>query len=132
MGTVQHGTVRLGSMKETGMATSQQPRLAFLDRFLPVWIIIAMVLGLLIGHFLPGIGKALSAWEVGGISLPIALGLLVMMYPPLAKVRYEKTREITPSKSGMPKNTSTEVTMDQKENSTEVVSRPSHPGSICR
>lgn len=76
------------------MATSQQPRLAFLDRFLPVWIIIAMILGLLIGHFLPGIGRALSALEIGGISLPIALGLLVMMYPPLAKVRYEKTREI--------------------------------------
>ena len=76
------------------MATSQQPRLAFLDRFLPVWIIIAMILGLLIGHFLPGIGRALSALEIGDISLPIALGLLVMMYPPLAKVRYEKTREI--------------------------------------
>lgn len=76
------------------MATSQQPRLAFLDRFLPVWIIIAMILGLLIGHFLPGIGRALSALEIGGISLPIALGLLVMMYPPFAKVRYEKTREI--------------------------------------
>ena len=76
------------------MAVTQRPKLSFLDRFLPVWIIMAMAVGLLIGHFLPGIGEALSALEVGGISLPIALGLLVMMYPPLAKVRYEKTREI--------------------------------------
>ena len=76
------------------MAVTQRPKLSFLDRFLPIWIIMAMAVGLLIGHFLPGIGEALSALEVGGISLPIALGLLVMMYPPLAKVRYEKTREI--------------------------------------
>lgn len=76
------------------MAIPQSPKLSFLDRFLPVWIIMAMAVGLLIGHFLPGIGEALSALEVGGISLPIALGLLVMMYPPLAKVRYEKTRDI--------------------------------------
>ena len=76
------------------MAIPQRPKLSFLDRFLPVWIIMAMAAGLLIGHFLPGIGEALSALEVGGISLPIALGLLVMMYPPLAKVRYEKTRDI--------------------------------------
>lgn len=76
------------------MAVTKRPQLSFLDRFLPVWIIMAMAVGLLIGHFLPGIGEALSALEVGGISLPIALGLLVMMYPPLAKVRYEKTRDI--------------------------------------
>ncbi|MDU2586524.1 MAG: ACR3 family arsenite efflux transporter [Corynebacterium sp.] len=76
------------------MSVPKRPQLSFLDRFLPVWIIMAMAVGLLIGHFLPGIGEALSALEVGGISLPIALGLLVMMYPPLAKVRYEKTRDI--------------------------------------
>ena len=76
------------------MAVSQRPKLSFLDRFLPVWIILAMAAGLLIGHFIPGIGQALGAVEVGGISIPIAIGLLVMMYPPLAKVRYEKTKEI--------------------------------------
>lgn len=76
------------------MAVPQRPRLSFLDRFLPVWIILAMAAGLLIGHFIPGIGQALGAVEVGGISIPIAIGLLVMMYPPLAKVRYEKTKEI--------------------------------------
>ena len=76
------------------MAVAQRPKLSFLDRFLPVWIILAMAAGLLIGHFIPGIGQALGAVEVDGISIPIAIGLLVMMYPPLAKVRYEKTKEI--------------------------------------
>ncbi|OFL60143.1 arsenical-resistance protein [Corynebacterium sp. HMSC065D07] len=76
------------------MAVSQRPKLSFLDRFLPMWIILAMAAGLLIGHFIPGIGQALGAVEIGGISIPIAIGLLVMMYPPLAKVRYEKTKEI--------------------------------------
>lgn len=77
------------------MAAPRQPaRMSFLDRYLAIWIIAAMALGLLIGRFVPGIGSFLSSLEVGGISLPIALGLLVMMYPPLAKVRYDKTREI--------------------------------------
>lgn len=69
-------------------------RLSFLDRFLPVWIMLAMAAGLLLGRAVPGLSGALERLEVGGISLPIALGLLIMMYPPLAKVRYDKTREI--------------------------------------
>ena len=68
--------------------------LSFLDRFLPVWIMLAMAAGLLLGRAVPGLSGALERLEVGGISLPIALGLLIMMYPPLAKVRYDKTREI--------------------------------------
>ncbi|UBI03435.1 ACR3 family arsenite efflux transporter [Corynebacterium freneyi] len=72
--------------------------MSFLDRWLPVWIILAMALGLAIGRFFPGIGDALGAMEVGGISPPIALGLLVMMYPPLAKVRYDKAGEIAADK----------------------------------
>nr|WP_227487000.1 ACR3 family arsenite efflux transporter [Nocardioides malaquae] len=59
-----------------------------LDRFLPVWIGLAMVVGLLAGRWVPGIADALDAMAVGSISLPIAIGLLVMMYPVLAKVRY--------------------------------------------
>lgn len=70
------------------------PRLSFLDRYLPVWIIAAMALGLALGKLVPQFGNALSALEVGGISLPIALGLLVMMYPPLTKVRYDKAGKI--------------------------------------
>ena len=73
-------------------------RMSFLDRFLPVWIILAMAFGLLLGRAVPGLGSTLERFEVGGISLPIALGLLVMMYPPLAKVRYDKTREIATDK----------------------------------
>ena len=73
-------------------------RMSFLDRFLPVWIMLAMAFGLLIGRAVPGLSDLLGRFEVGGISLPIALGLLVMMYPPLAKVRYDKTREIATDK----------------------------------
>lgn len=64
--------------------------MSFLDKFLPVWILLAMAAGLLLGRLIPGLSDGLSTLEVGGISLPIALGLLVMMYPPLAKVRYDK------------------------------------------
>ena len=80
--------------------TTSQPigRMSFLDRFLPVWIMLAMAAGLAIGRAVPGLSGALEHLEVGGISLPIALGLLVMMYPPLAKVRYDKTREIATDK----------------------------------
>ncbi len=70
-------------------------RLSTLDRFLPVWIGLAMAAGLLLGRLLPGLGSALSAIEVDGISLPIAIGLLVMMYPVLAKVRYDRLDEVT-------------------------------------
>ena len=63
-------------------------RLSTLDRFLPVWIITAMAGGLLLGRALPGLDDALDAVQVGSVSLPIALGLLLMMYPVLAKVRY--------------------------------------------
>ncbi|NAZ76675.1 ACR3 family arsenite efflux transporter [Kineococcus sp. T13] len=66
-------------------------RLSVLDRFLPVWIIAAMALGLLLGRLVPGLDDALSAVEVGSVSLPIAVGLLLMMYPVLAKVRYSET-----------------------------------------
>ncbi|BBX63869.1 arsenic-transport integral membrane protein ArsC [Mycobacterium saskatchewanense] len=69
-------------------------RLPTLDRFLPVWIGVAMAGGLLLGRLIPGLGSALSAVEVQGISLPIAIGLLVMMYPVLAKVRYDRLDEV--------------------------------------
>ncbi|PWJ52535.1 arsenite transporter, ACR3 family [Quadrisphaera granulorum] len=70
-------------------------RLSTLDRFLPVWIIAAMILGLALGRLVPGLDDALSAVEVGSVSLPIALGLLVMMYPVLAKVRYTQLGRVT-------------------------------------
>ena len=70
-------------------------RMSTLDRFLPVWIGLAMVAGLLLGRVLPGLGAWLSAVEMDGVSLPIAIGLLVMMYPVLAKVRYDRLDTVT-------------------------------------
>jgi len=70
-------------------------RLSRLDRFLPVWILLAMATGLLIGRTFPGVQSALDAVKVGQTSLPIALGLLLMMYPVLAKVRYEDMSHVT-------------------------------------
>ncbi|WP_324194035.1 ACR3 family arsenite efflux transporter [Nocardia blacklockiae] len=80
-------------------ATAEHPavvgKLSTLDRFLPVWIGAAMAAGLLLGRLVPGLGDGLSAVEVDGISLPIAVGLLVMMYPVLAKVRYDRLDTVT-------------------------------------
>ena len=70
-------------------------RLSTLDRFLPVWIGLAMVVGLLLGWAVDGLDDALSKVEVGSVSLPIAVGLLVMMYPVLAKVRYDELGHVT-------------------------------------
>ena len=64
-------------------------RLSTLDRFLPLWIFAAMALGLLLGRVIPGLGTALDRVKVADVSVPIAIGLLWMMYPVLAKVRYE-------------------------------------------
>ena len=63
-------------------------RLSVLDRWLPAWIIAAMIVGLALGRFVPGLAQSLNAVQVGSVSVPIAIGLLVMMYPGLAKVRY--------------------------------------------
>lgn len=70
-------------------------KLSLLDRFLPVWIGAAMVAGLLLGRAVSGLGETLAAVELDGISLPIALGLLIMMYPVLAKVRYDRLDAVT-------------------------------------
>ena len=70
-------------------------RLSRLDRLLPVWILAAMAVGLAAGRVVPGLGRALQAVQVDGVSLPIGVGLLAMMYPVLAKVRYDRLAAVT-------------------------------------
>ena len=73
-------------------------KLSTLDRFLPVWIGVAMVVGLGLGRLIPGMDDALSTISIDGVSLPIAIGLLIMMYPVLAKVRYDRLDSVTGDK----------------------------------
>src|ERR1700759_195737 len=79
-------------------ATTETPpvtRLSMLDRTLPVWIGVAMAAGVLLGRWVPSLNISLQKVQIDGISLPIALGLLIMMYPVLAKVRYDRLDTVT-------------------------------------
>ena len=84
-------------MSATPVASSEPAlaRLSMVDRFLPVWIIVAMVLGLGLGRLIPDLNDWMDTVKIGTVSLPIALGLLVMMYPVLAKVRYSRIGDVT-------------------------------------
>ena len=77
--------------EEAGLAG----RLSALDRYLPLWILLAMAVGLLLGRGFPGLNDSLDTIKIDTVSLPIALGLLAMMYPVLAKVKYSKIGEVT-------------------------------------
>jgi len=90
MSLVPAPTVRV--LSSTPPPTRQ---LDVVDRYLPVWVLSAMAGGLIVGRLWPGIGTALGLWQIQSVSVPIAIGLLLMMYPILARVRYGRIRDVT-------------------------------------
>jgi arsenite transporter len=90
--------VLFANTEENMEILKQQSKLKIFDRYLTVWILLAMVVGVGIGYFFPTINQFIHYFDVGTTNMPIAIGLILMMYPPLAKVRYEKLGEVFKNK----------------------------------
>ena len=72
----------------------ERKKLSFLDRYLTLWIFLAMLMGISIGYFFPSSSIYINSFSSGTTNIPLAIGLILMMYPPITKVKYDKLKEV--------------------------------------